>query len=195
MAERAARPFDPDRDPASLIDTFLGLVDEIPDKLGARALVLAAKEAGMRVAVASSSPSRVVRRVLEARGLAPLFDVFVTGDEVARKKPDPEIFLLAAERCGVPPAHCLVLEDSMPGVLGAKRAGIPVIAVPEVDEFPAQRSRLEGRSAVISRERRGERVPVSPPDGGESSFVGVADAVVRDLVEARALVDWSVHEP
>jgi beta-phosphoglucomutase-like phosphatase (HAD superfamily) len=162
MAERAARPFDPERDPAALVDTFLSLVGEIQDKLGARAIVMAAREAGMRVAVASSSPTRVVRRVLEARGLAPLFDVWVTGDEVARKKPDPAIFLLAAERCAVPPARCLVLEDSMPGVLSAKRAGIPVIAVPE---------------------------------GGESSFVGVADAVVRDLVEARALVDWSSAGP
>lgn len=158
MAERAGRSFDADVDPATLVDVFLGLVPDIREKRGARELVMAAKGAGMRVAVASSSPTRVVRRVLEARGLTPLFDVWVTGDDVARKKPDPAIFLLAAERCEVPASRCLVLEDSMPGVLGAKRAGIPVIAVPEVDE---------------------------------GSFVGVANAVVRDLVEARDLVDWS----
>jgi HAD superfamily hydrolase (TIGR01549 family) len=157
MAERAGRTFDAERDPATLVDVFLELVPQIEQKRGARALVTAATEAGVRVAVASSSPTRVVRRVLEASGLAPLFGVWVTGDDVARKKPDPAIFLLAAERCGVMPPRCLVLEDSMPGVLGAKRAGMPVIAVPEVDR---------------------------------GAFEGVADAVVMDLVEARALVDW-----
>jgi mannitol-1-/sugar-/sorbitol-6-/2-deoxyglucose-6-phosphatase len=158
MAERAGRGFDPARDPGALVDVFLGLVGEIAEQRGARALVTKAKCAGLRVAVASSSPARVVRRVLEARGLAPLFDVWVTGDDVPRKKPDPAIFLLAAERCGVAPPRCLVLEDSMPGVLGAKRAGIPVVAVPEVDA---------------------------------ASFSGVADAVVGDLEEASALIDWS----
>jgi mannitol-1-/sugar-/sorbitol-6-/2-deoxyglucose-6-phosphatase len=157
MAARAGRVFDETRDPDALVEAFLALVAAIEEQPGARELVFAARAAGLGIAVASSSPRRVVRAVLEARGLWGHFDVVVSGDDVARKKPDPEIFLLAAERCEVAPRHCLVLEDSMPGVLGAKRAGIPVIAVPEVDR---------------------------------ADFEGVADAVVRDLLEAHALIDW-----
>ncbi len=155
MAHRAGRAFDASRDPERLIEAFLALVDTIEEKPGARELVLGAREAGLKVAVASSSPRRVVRTVLEARGMFDLFHAAVTGDEVLRKKPDPAIFLLAAQRLAAPPARCLVLEDSMPGVLGARNAGIAVIAVPETD--PA-------------------------------AFEGLADAVVSDLHQARALV-------
>ena len=133
MAERAGRPFDPVADTEALVETFLRLAARVREKLGARALVEAAREVGVRVAVASSSPRRIVSAVLEAQGMAGLFEAIVTGDDVARKKPDPAIFLLAAERVEVAPADCLVLEDSLPGVHGAKNAGIAVIAVPEVD--------------------------------------------------------------
>lgn len=134
MSEKAGRPFDEVRDPERLVQTFLELAPSIAEKPGAHALLLAAREVGVRTAVASSSPRRLVTAVLEARGLTAYFDTIVTGDDVPRKKPDPAIFLLAAARLGVAPRACLVLEDSMPGVLGAKNGGIPVIAVPEVDK-------------------------------------------------------------
>lgn len=162
MAARAGRPFDAERDPAALVDAFLELVPTIADQPGAQELVAFAREAGLRLAVASSSPRRVVSRVLEARKLWSSFEVIVTGDDVVRKKPDPAIFLLAAERCEAPPARCLVLEDSMPGVIAATRAGIPVIAVPELEH---------------------------------ASFEGVADRVVRDLVEARTCIDAPAGGP
>lgn len=162
MAERAGRDYDAERDPDALVEAFLELVPTIQDQPGAQELVAAASEAGLRLAVASSSPRRVVSRVLEGRALWSRFEVIVTGDDVARKKPDPAIFLLAAERCAIEPARCLVLEDSMPGVIAATRAGIPVIAVPELDR---------------------------------ASFEPLADAVVHDLVEARALIDWPGQVP
>lgn len=162
MAARAGRPFDAGRDPELLIAAFLALVDQVEEKPGARALVLAAREAGLKVAVASSSTRRVVRTVLEARRLWPLFDAAATGDEVARKKPDPAIFLLAAARVAAPPERCLVLEDSMPGVRGARNAGIPVIAVPEVD--PAA---FEGLAdAVVSDLHEARRLVRLTPRAG-----------------------------
>jgi HAD superfamily hydrolase (TIGR01509 family) len=146
MAARAGRAFDEARDPEALVDTFLSLASTIEDKPGARELVLSAREAGLPIAVASSSPLRVVRTVLEARSLLGLFDALATGDEVARTKPDPALFLLAARRLSTAPERCLVLEDSLPGVIGAKNAGIPVIAVPE-----AEREAFEGvADAVVS---------------------------------------------
>merc|ERR1712032_86295 len=58
------------------------------------------------------------------------FDVVLSNDDVTRHKPDPEIYLLAASRLGVPPEACWVLEDSEPGVMAGKNAGMHVVAVP-----------------------------------------------------------------
>lgn len=73
---------------------------------------------------------------LRAVGFAEVFPVQVTGDEVARGKPAPDIFLLAAERLGLAPARCLVLEDAPHGVAAAVAAGMPVIAVPNAFTGP-----------------------------------------------------------
>jgi HAD superfamily hydrolase (TIGR01509 family) len=66
--------------------------------------------------------------------LTDTFDVVVTSDDVARSKPAPDIYLLACERLGVPPADVLALEDSSAGVASAKAAGLSVIAVPQYAE-------------------------------------------------------------
>jgi beta-phosphoglucomutase-like phosphatase (HAD superfamily) len=55
--------------------------------------------------------------------------VYVTGSEITRKKPDPELFLVAASRMGISPAHCVVIEDAPSGVQAAKAAGAKCIAV------------------------------------------------------------------
>jgi beta-phosphoglucomutase-like phosphatase (HAD superfamily) len=64
------------------------------------------------------------------------FSVTVCGDDVRRGKPDPEPYLLAAARLGVPAAGCVVLEDSPTGIAAARAAGCPVIAVPSVPVPP-----------------------------------------------------------
>jgi beta-phosphoglucomutase-like phosphatase (HAD superfamily) len=66
------------------------------------------------------------------------FPVTVCGEDVSRTKPDPEPYLLAAARLGVPPAGCVALEDSPNGVTAARAAGCPVIAVPSVPIPPRQ---------------------------------------------------------
>ncbi|HET8835467.1 MAG TPA: HAD family phosphatase [Gemmatimonadales bacterium] len=88
------------------------------------------RAAGYRMALASSAEVRVIDANLTALGLRPLFDAVVSGTQVARGKPAPDVFLAAAERLGAPPATCLVVEDSRNGLLAAKAAGMRCAVVP-----------------------------------------------------------------
>lgn len=83
-----------------------------------------------RIALASSSYRDAVDGVIAGLGIARFFEVVVTGLDVPRVKPAPDIFLKAARDLGVPPAHCLVFEDAEKGVIAAHRAGMRCIAVP-----------------------------------------------------------------
>lgn len=79
---------------------------------------------GVLLAVASSSYLEVIDTVLAELGLRNYFRAVVSGDQVSKGKPDPEIFLEACARLGVPPAECAVVEDSANGVRAAKAAGM-----------------------------------------------------------------------
>jgi mannitol-1-/sugar-/sorbitol-6-/2-deoxyglucose-6-phosphatase len=85
----------------------------------------------LRLAVATSSVSASARPFLERTGIGGLFEVIITGDEVQRGKPHPDIYICAAEKLGVPAAACLVIEDSLSGVAAAKAANMRVAAVPD----------------------------------------------------------------
>jgi HAD superfamily hydrolase (TIGR01509 family) len=82
------------------------------------------------VSVASGGPKPIVRQTLERTGLAELFPVVVTPEDVTRGKPAPDMFLLAARLMGVDPAACLVFEDATPGVEAARAAGMACVFVP-----------------------------------------------------------------
>ncbi len=82
------------------------------------------------LAIASGGPRLIVDRSLEITGLRVLFRTVVTADDVTHGKPSPDMFLLAAERMGVPPKECLVFEDAEPGIKGALAAGMKVVRVP-----------------------------------------------------------------
>lgn len=86
----------------------------------------------MRLAVASSSPLNEIHRILGGLDILDRFHVFASGEEVARSKPAPDVFLLALERLGVEAGEAIVIEDSSPGVQAAKDAGIYCIAVPSI---------------------------------------------------------------
>jgi HAD superfamily hydrolase (TIGR01509 family) len=92
----------------------------------------AISEAGRRSAVASSSSIGWVERHLKRLDLWTEMSAVATRTDVGveRTKPAPDLFLLAADRAGVSPAECLVIEDSRHGVRGAKAAGMTVVAVP-----------------------------------------------------------------
>jgi sugar-phosphatase len=85
---------------------------------------------GLRPAVASSSPARLIDATLEACGLDGRFEVVHSAEREPRGKPDPAVFLSAASRLGVAPERCLVVEDSPAGVRAAKAAGMACIVVP-----------------------------------------------------------------
>ncbi len=87
---------------------------------------------GIPKAVASSSRRVSIDRLLVSVGLTERFAATAAGDEVTLGKPAPDIFLLAAQRLGVEPAQCLVLEDSEPGTRAARAAGMAVIVVPDL---------------------------------------------------------------
>lgn len=106
------------------------------------------KQRGVRIAIGSSS--RNAAAILKAIGLAGSFDEVVDGTHIANSKPHPEVFLLAAQRLGVAPKHCLVVEDAAAGVEAAVAAGMRVLGLGPAAEHPAATRRapdLEGLSA------------------------------------------------
>ena len=89
------------------------------------------EQAHIPKAVATSTRRSRAMAKLQSAGLASRFAALVGGDEIARGKPAPDIFLRAAERLGVQPASCVVLEDSAPGIRAALAAGMTPIMVPD----------------------------------------------------------------
>jgi len=146
FAERAALPEAPlfwrglSRELFALIDEQLV---PFPDAVGA-ARELRAR--GVPVAVASSSPRERLDRTLRRAGLA--FGVTVAGDEVARGKPEPDMFLAAAVRVGAAPEDCVVVEDSPPGVAAGVAAGMATLAVCRV---PGTEAALAAADRVVDR--------------------------------------------
>jgi HAD superfamily hydrolase (TIGR01509 family) len=96
---------------------------------GVKLLIARLRSLGLQLAVASSSRRAWVDATLRSIGLWTAFDTVVSGDDVQHGKPDPEIYLLAAERLGVRPERCLAIEDSPNGVQSARSAGMAVLGV------------------------------------------------------------------
>jgi len=89
-------------------------------------------ERGIAIAVATSTRRERARAKLDRVGLLYRFATLVGGDEVARGKPAPDIFIAAAERLGVAARDCVVLEDSEPGIIAAAAAGMTPVMVPDL---------------------------------------------------------------
>lgn len=94
--------------------------------------------APIRLAVATSTARVHAEPRLKRAGLWPFFHASVCGDEVSTGKPSPEIFLRAAERLGVDPRRCVVLEDSQPGIRAAQAAGAIALMVPDLVQPDAE---------------------------------------------------------
>lgn len=88
------------------------------------------RRAGYRVALASSSSPEMIRVKLDVLGLTSRFEVAISGLDVARGKPAPDVFVEAARRLGVAPERCLAIEDSRHGMLAARAAGMCCVVVP-----------------------------------------------------------------
>jgi HAD superfamily hydrolase (TIGR01509 family) len=85
----------------------------------------------LHLAVATSSVSASARPFFDRHQLTGFFEIIVTGEEVERGKPAPDIYLCAAQKLGIPADTCLVVEDALPGVAAAKAASMAVAAIPD----------------------------------------------------------------
>jgi beta-phosphoglucomutase len=96
---------------------------------GALDLLIGLGEYGWRQAIGSSAPRENLQLILDATGTRSKFDAIVSAEDTARGKPDPQVFVVAAEKLGMPPSRCVVFEDAVAGVQAAKAAGMKCIAV------------------------------------------------------------------
>ena len=104
----------------------------VPCKPGLKELLSTLEDLGMPRIVASSSPRNMIEMNLQTSGTARYFHDVVSGTEVARSKPAPDTFLLAAEKLHTNPKDCLVLEDSFNGVRAGRAAGCVTVMVPDL---------------------------------------------------------------
>jgi HAD superfamily hydrolase (TIGR01509 family) len=101
-----------------------------------------------KLGVASSSNRPIIDAVLEAAGIAELFDATVSSEEVGRGKPAPDVYLEAARRLGVEPSHAAAVEDSSNGLRAAHAAGLRVLALPNA-RYPPAADALAVADAVL----------------------------------------------
>jgi len=113
---------------------------------GVRELLAALRAENIPCAIASSTERANLDLPIDLMGLREFFTVIVSGEEVVHGKPDPAVFLLAAERLGIKPADCVVIEDALVGIEAAKRAGMPVLAVATTNPIEA----LSSADAAVS---------------------------------------------
>jgi HAD superfamily hydrolase (TIGR01509 family) len=112
-------------------EVFLGFLDQhLAPMPGLMELLEALEKAGIGKAIGTSSGRRSLEAILSRFVLQPRFQFTLTAEDITRGKPDPEIYLLAAARFGIPPCEMLVLEDSQTGCRSAAAAGAIVVAVP-----------------------------------------------------------------
>ena len=121
----------------------------VPIMPGCREMLTALTSAGFRLAVATSGPPENLELVLRAADIGAFFEVTVDGRDIQRGKPAPDCFLLAAERLGLPPDACVVVEDALVGIAAGRAAGMPVIALEGT--YPAEQLHAAGAAGVVRR--------------------------------------------
>ncbi|MBQ0987386.1 HAD family phosphatase [Streptomyces sp. F63] len=135
LAETAGRPELTGKMTEELLDSFRSLVAGDPVTAPGAVEMVALAHDFAPLAVASNCPRDVVETCLDTAGLLLYFDHIVVPGEGMAPKPDPDVYLAAADACGTDPAECLAVEDSLCGIRSAVRAGMRVIGVgPRPDE-------------------------------------------------------------
>lgn len=104
----------------------------VPPKPGVRELLTYLKDNGFKTALATSTSRKAATHELDILDLTRFFDVMVTGDEIVKGKPDPEIFLTAAAKLGLAPGKLIGVEDSYNGIKSCKAAGLYTVMVPDL---------------------------------------------------------------
>lgn len=116
---------------------------DFPAMDGAGALIDQLHESGFHLALGSSAPPENVTAVLNRLERQHCFEAIVTGADVTKGKPHPEVFLIAAARLGLAPERCLVIEDAPAGIEAAHAAGMPSVAVASTGRNAAQLAAAE----------------------------------------------------
>jgi len=117
-----------------ILDMMAEQITEAPLLPGALDLIHYLQEQQTPMAIASSTPRRLIQSVVARHNLP--IEIITSGAEVAASKPHPEVFLQAAERLGADPFDCWVFEDSLNGVIAGRAASMQVVAVPAADYAP-----------------------------------------------------------
>ncbi|SEO12626.1 beta-phosphoglucomutase [Paenibacillus sp. OV219] len=114
---------------------------------GVQELLPGLKERNIKIAIGSSS--RNAKLILEKIGLLHSFDAIADGSEIKNSKPDPEVFLLAAQKMGLEPAQCAVVEDAISGIDAANAANMISIAVSDAKTYDKAAYRLDGVEELL----------------------------------------------
>lgn len=116
---------------------------EVPLKKGAFAFLQYCREHDIKLGIATSNSKELVTGVLKALGVYEYFDAIVTGCEVEKGKPAPDVYLEAAKRCKVAPQDCLVFEDIVAGIRAGKAAGMRVCAIEDAYSAEQRKEKIE----------------------------------------------------
>lgn len=116
--------------------------NKVPVKKGLYELLAYLNNKNFKTAVASSSNQSAVVRNLKSAGIADQFGAIVSGDMIKRSKPEPDIYIRAAELLGLSPETCFAIEDSKNGIRSAYRAGCKVIMVPDLWQGDAETDKM-----------------------------------------------------
>lgn len=112
------------------------LIGENDTKMpGVKEILEFCKSKNLKIGLASNSSHNLIEVVLEKVGIKQYFDFISSAEDVEKGKPDPAVYLHAAENLNVIPSNCIVFEDSVIGVTAAKLAGMTVVAIPDKDDF------------------------------------------------------------
>ncbi len=133
------RTFYPTVDVQEFVRRCLEMVEKraqvsIDEKPGLHEILEFFREHGVRMAIGSSSTRAVIENNLRMAGITDFFDAIVSGQEITRGKPDPEIFLLAAQGLGLPAQDCYVFEDAINGIRAGAAAGCAAVMIPDLAE-------------------------------------------------------------
>ena len=120
----------------AIVDQMVFLLErEARPMAGVQSCLKRLKALGLPLAVASSSHLRLIQAVVKGCGFGDFFDALLSAEALSYGKPHPEVFLLASEKLGVSARKCMVVEDSVFGVIAARAAEMKVLAVPAPVDF------------------------------------------------------------
>lgn len=127
-------------------DYFLEFLQEKGVKVYQSTVDLIKELRAKSIKAAAISSSKNCRHILERASLIDLFEIIITGNDIEKGKPDPDVFLLAAEKLGLENGECLVVEDAVLGVVAANKAGMRCIGIDRYNNP----QRLTGADIVVS---------------------------------------------